>query len=112
QMDHECSRLWRTQSRAPKSGKRMEMHMKHVTKLACAIGLAAIVITGMAGMAAARGDDPPGSAFEDRSLRASEGLNPLGRPHFGRSHRGWRRAYAFPPQRAWAHHHRIVHHSR
>jgi hypothetical protein len=79
--------------------KGMKMHMKDVTKLACAIGLAAAVISAMPGTAVAQ----PGSRYQTIGERESMGLNPFGRPHWGR------RAYAFG---GWGHHYRIRHHGR
>jgi hypothetical protein len=90
--------------------------MKHITKFAFAIGLATTLISGTAGIAIAQVDDPPGSVFQDRGLRESEGLPALPGPRAAA-----RRAYAYGayglynsyvPQRPPAIHHRTIHHSR
>jgi hypothetical protein len=50
--------------------------MNHVARYLSAIGLAATLISGAAGMAIAQ----PGAAFQDQGILDSEGIPPLGEP--------------------------------
>jgi hypothetical protein len=113
-LDHRSSSL--TQAHVNGRRHRMEMHMKHIMKFASAIGLAATLMSGTARVAIAQVDDPPGSVFQDRGLRESEGLPALPGPRAAA-----RRAYAYGsyglynnyvPERSPAIHYRTIHHSR
>jgi hypothetical protein len=76
----------------------METHMKNVTKFAYAIGLVATLLLGSAGMTLAQ----PGSGFENRGERESEGLRPTRDPLLAREKAA--RAHHSTHHRAPVHH--------
>jgi hypothetical protein len=73
------------------------------------------VLSGTGLAAAQVADDPPGSAFQDQSIREEEGYSPFDQPY--RTPRLYvappgRAAYGSVPETAPVRHHKVVRHKR